>query len=134
GAGQDSASAVFRFYSYRDPRLTETLDDFDQSLEWLATEQHEESKVEEAILGVIGGMDKPGSPAGEAKQAFHAELSGRTLAHRNQIRDRVLKVTLDELKAVGAKYLTPETASFGVVSHAAMADQLKAEGFELKQL
>ena len=134
GAGQDSASGVFRFFSYRDPRLTETMDDFDQSIQWLATENHEESKVEEAILGVIGGMDKPGSPAGEAKQAFHAELAGRTPAHRNQIRDRVLKVTIEDLKAVGAKYLKPEAASIAVVSHAAMADELENLGFELKYL
>ncbi len=31
-------------------------------------------KIEEAILGVVGGLDKPGSPAGEAIQAFHSEL------------------------------------------------------------
>ncbi|MCW8885521.1 MAG: insulinase family protein, partial [Motiliproteus sp.] len=31
GAGQDSASASFRFFSYRDPRLEETLSDFDAS-------------------------------------------------------------------------------------------------------
>ncbi|MDF1643537.1 MAG: insulinase family protein [Pseudomonadales bacterium] len=134
GAGQDSASGVFRFFSYRDPRLTETMDDFDQSIQWLATENHEDSKVEEAILGVIGGMDKPGSPAGEAKQAFHAELAGRTPAHRNQIRDRVLKVTIEDLKAVGAKYLKPEAASVAVVSYAAMADELENLGFELKHL
>ena len=30
GAGQDSGIAAFRFYSYRDPRLSETLADFDR--------------------------------------------------------------------------------------------------------
>ena len=36
GAGQDSGEAAFRFFSYRDPRLTETLDDFDASIKWLS--------------------------------------------------------------------------------------------------
>ena len=35
GAGFDADSAAFRFYSYRDPRLAETLADFDRALAWL---------------------------------------------------------------------------------------------------
>ena len=63
GAGQDSASAAFRFFSYRDPRLTETLDDFDASLVWLKDNQHEAEELEQAILGVVSQIDKPKSPA-----------------------------------------------------------------------
>ena len=36
--------------------------------------------LEEAILGVIGSMDKPSSPAGEGKQDFHNRLFGRSHA------------------------------------------------------
>ncbi|MCK5681944.1 insulinase family protein, partial [bacterium] len=53
GAGHDSGSAAFRFYSYRDPRFTATLDDFDKSLIWLQENRHEARQVEEAILGVV---------------------------------------------------------------------------------
>ena len=35
GASHDSANGVFRFYSYRDPRLMETFDDFRASVDWL---------------------------------------------------------------------------------------------------
>ncbi|MFV1993675.1 MAG: insulinase family protein, partial [Acidiferrobacterales bacterium] len=35
GAGHDTDNACFRFYSYRDPRLAQTLDDFDASIDWL---------------------------------------------------------------------------------------------------
>jgi len=34
GATYDSDSAAFRFFSYRDPRLTETLADFDRSIDF----------------------------------------------------------------------------------------------------
>ncbi|MDG1220389.1 MAG: hypothetical protein P8P01_03170, partial [Schleiferiaceae bacterium] len=53
GASQDNNIAAFRFYSYRDPRLSETMDDFYASLQWLAENDHQEAQLEEAILGVI---------------------------------------------------------------------------------
>ena len=34
GASQDSSIGAFRMYSYRDPRLEGTLDDFDTAIEW----------------------------------------------------------------------------------------------------
>ncbi len=127
GASQDSNIAAFRFYSYRDPRLTETLDDFDASLRWLQESAHDWQAVEEAILGVIGSMDKPGSPAGEAKQTYQAELFGRTREKRERFRNRVLQVTLDDLQRVAATYLQPDKASIALVTHAgnrALVEQL----------
>jgi len=41
GAGHDADNATFRFFSYRDPRLGETLDDFDNAIDWLLSEKHE---------------------------------------------------------------------------------------------
>jgi presequence protease len=116
GASQDNGIAAFRFFSYRDPRLTETLADFDRALDWLASGSHAPRRVEEAILGVIAGLDKPGSPAGEAKQTFHAELHGRDRARRERFRNRVLQVGLDDLRRVAAGYLIPERASTAVIT------------------
>lgn len=125
---------VLNFFSYRDPRLTETLDDFDKSIEWLLNEEHTDLQVEEAILGVIGSMDKPGSPAGEAKQAFHNELYGRTPEQRQRYRERVLKVTAGDLKRVGEKYLKPENASIAVVTNPANEELVKELGLEIIHL
>lgn len=117
GAGQDNGIGAFRFFSYRDPRLEETLRDFEQSLDWLHSETHAWQQVEEAILGVISAIDKPGSPAGEAKQTFHAELSGRTRASRERFRKRVTEVTLDDLQRVARTYLGNDRASTAVITH-----------------
>jgi hypothetical protein len=70
GAGYHPDSGAFRFHSYRDPRLADTLADFDRALDWLQTWDHPARTLEEAILGVIAAIDKPGSPAGEAISAF----------------------------------------------------------------
>ena len=134
GASHEPGNACFRFFSYRDPRLTETLDDFDRSIEWLLNEEHSELQVEESILGVIGSMDKPGSPAGEAKQAFHNELYGRTPAQRQLYRERVLKVTVDDLKRVGKKYLKAENASIAVVTNPTNESIVKELGLEIHHL
>ena len=34
GASQDCHTGAFRFFSYRDPRIEGTLNDFDQSIQW----------------------------------------------------------------------------------------------------
>ncbi|MBQ0711805.1 MAG: insulinase family protein [Porticoccus sp.] len=128
GAGQDSNIAAFRFFSYRDPRIEGTLNDFDQSLIWLQNENHEWSQVEQAILGVISSIDKPGSPAGEAKQTFHAELYGRTREVREVFRNQVKAVTLADLQRVADTYLVEDKASTVVITNpdnAAVADSLK---------
>lgn len=117
GASFDSDSGAFRFYSYRDPRLAETLADFDASIDWLLNEQHETRLLEEAILGVIAGIDKPASPAGEAKKAFHAALHGRTPEQRRRFRSRVLEVSEADLKRVASTYLKAERATTAVVSN-----------------
>ena len=134
GASHEPGNACFRFFSYRDPRLAETLEDFDKSIEWLINTEHSALQVEEAILGVIGSMDKPGSPAGEAKQAYHNELYGRTPEQRQLFRERVLKVAVDDLKRVGAEYLKPEKASIAVITSHAHEDLVKGLGLDIKQL
>ena len=124
GAGQDSNTASFRFYSYRDPRLEETLEDFDHAISWLLETKHEDEQLEQAILGVVSSIDKPGSPAGEAKQSFHNNLFGRTHKQRSAFRQRILKVSLDDLKRVASTYLTPDSASIAVITNQSTAEQL----------
>ena len=116
GASQDSGVAAFRFYSYRDPRLVSTLNDFDLAVSWMLDNRHDYRALEEAILGVIGGMDKPSSPAGEAKQHFHNRLFGHSHDMRELFRQRILAVELDDLHRVVETYLKPELASTAVVT------------------
>ena len=126
GAGQDNGDAIFRFFSYRDPRIEGTLDDFDRALEWLASSEDDPQRLQEAILGVVSSMDKPRSPAGEAKSAYHNSLFGRTPEVRQEFRQRILAVTLDDLKRAAATWLKPEKASMAVVTSQKTAETLDA--------
>lgn len=126
GAMQDSNAAAFCFYSYRDPRAEETLNDFYASLDWLAEQPIDAQKLEEAILGVIASIDKPGSPAGEAKQTFMANLYGRTPELRQALRAKVLKVTAEDLQRVAETYLRPDLASRVLITNSNTAAKLDA--------
>jgi Zn-dependent M16 (insulinase) family peptidase len=121
GASQDNQTGAFRFYSYRDPRIAGTLTDFDDSIDWVQKQNLGYEKIEEAILGVVGGLDKPGSPAGEAIQAFHAELNGRGKACTEQFRNQVLAVTEADLKRVASAYLSQDAAQTAVITNTELA-------------
>jgi len=119
GADQDANSAAFRFFSYRDPRLSETLEDFDRAVDWVLEKDHDWQPVEEAILGVISGLDRSTSPAGAARQAFYHELFGRTPELRKAFRQQVLELKLTDLQQVAARYLKNGDSSVAVLSNSA---------------
>ena len=134
GASQDNYSGAFRFYSYRDPRLSETLDDFENAISWLLENQHDDRLLEEAILGVVATLDKPGSPAGEARQAFMGEIFGRTPEIKTQFRDRVLATTLADLKRVAETYLTEQNRNTAVLTGPQASDMAVELGLATEQL
>lgn len=134
GASYQSDIAAFRFHSYRDPRLKDTLQDFSKSLEWLASDKHEDRLVEEAILGVISAIDKPSSPAGEAKDAFQNQLFGRTPELRRSFRAKILNVTLNDLQRVGETYFKPDDVSIAVITNSENSQVLNELNLEQIQL
>lgn len=134
GASQDSGSASFKFFSYRDPRLQGTLDDFDHAIEWMHGPKHADYMLEEAILGVISAMDKPSSPAGEAKQAFYNEIFERSLEFRMAYRNLVLNVTLDDLRRVTTTYLDPGKASIGIITNKELLQECTESNLEIYEL
>jgi len=134
GADQDANSASFRFFSYRDPRFEETLHDFDRAVDWVVSGQHQWRQVEEAILGVISAMDKPSSPAGEAKQHFYNAVFGRTREQRAAFRKRVLEVQVDDLREVALRYLQGKPSSTGVLSSTGQLKTAEKLGLEVFSL
>ena len=107
GAQQDSASRSFRFFSYRDPNCKETFNAFNESIEWSLKSINSE-KLEEGILGVISSIDKPGSPAGEARADFNQNIRGIDQSKRKTFRNRVINCSVEKLVEVSNKYFTGE--------------------------
>lgn len=105
GAGYDANACAFKFFSYRDPHCAETFAHFEASIEWLLSEPQSAEQLEEAILGIISGMDKPGSPAGEAIKACFANLHNRGEDWQRKMRAAILAVTIDDIQRVAKQYL-----------------------------
>ncbi|MDO5651975.1 MAG: insulinase family protein [Moraxella sp.] len=105
GASFDSNAAAFRFFSYRDPNCAASFEHFTKSIDWLLDTTHEADKLEEAIMGIIAGMDKPASPAGEAVKSCFADLHERGESWQQALRAKILAVTLDDLQRVASTYL-----------------------------
>ncbi|VAW58972.1 hypothetical protein MNBD_GAMMA11-1910, partial [hydrothermal vent metagenome] len=70
----------------------------------------------------------------EARQAYHNGIYGRTPEQRQLYRERVLKVTVADLKRVGEKYLRPEKASIAVIANPASEAEVKALELDIIQL
>tara|TARA_Y100000588_G_scaffold296505_1_gene316992 strand:+ start:3985 stop:6891 length:2907 start_codon:yes stop_codon:yes gene_type:complete len=117
GAQYDPDSATFRFFSYRDPRLADTLSDFDRSLDWLGT-SNDSRRLEESILGVIRHLDVARTPADTAINAFYDNADGRTQEFRLRYREAVLTMTFEEINIIAQKYLHPHPGCTAVVTNA----------------
>ena len=133
-AHHDADAGAFGFSSYRDPRLTDTLADFESAVSWVQEGIHGPRELEEAILSVISQLDRPESPPGEATRSFFAGLNGRDPKRRRQFRRDVLDVSLADLQRVAATYLRPDRASVAVLSNAATLAEAEHLGLTLNSI
>lgn len=121
GASYDRETGVFRTFSYRDPRLMETYEDFDRGLIMIA----DGSKLMEdllfgALLGCISQIDKPLTPLSETLQSLRLTLLGESLEEKSIIRAHLLDVTLDDLRSAARSLLEGERADVSIsgITHA----------------
>ena len=131
GAGYDANACAFKFFSYRDPHCAETFAHFEASIEWLLSEPQSAEQLEEAILGIISGMDKPGSPAGEAIKACFANLHNRGEDWQRKMRAAILAVTIEDIQRVAKQYLQGQQHVRAVLAPYDKEDSVKDLGFKV---
>ena len=107
GANYFPDSQSFKFFSYRDPRLFETIADFKDSIQWVLSDKNKE-QLEQATLGVIRGLDSSLSKIAEADRSFMASLYGKRDCDIAAFRQGVLGVSHIKLVEVAEKYLLKE--------------------------
>ena len=132
GASQDSNNKVFKFFSYRDPKCTETFKEFKKSREW-SIKNITEEQLEEGVLGVISSIDKPLSPFGEAMSDFMSSLDQKTQDERLSFRSKVKECSLADLAMVSEKYLFYESKRSAIAGQN-YETELKDLGFEIKNI
>ena len=132
GASQDSHNKVFKFFSYRDPRCSETFEEFENSRKW-SLEGITSEQLDEGILGVISSIDKPLSPYGEAVSDFMNELDKKSQEDRLLFRSRVKDCTLEDLAKVSKKYLFGSSKK-SVLAGESFKDEISKLGFDIKNI
>ena len=132
GASQDSSNKVFKFFSYRDPKCSETFDEFKNSREW-SIKYITEEQLEEGVLGVISSIDKPLSPFGEAMSDFMSKLDQKSQDERLHFRAKVKECKLADLMYVSEKYLFGESKRSAIAGQNYEAELVKL-GFKIKNI
>lgn len=127
-------SGIFTMLSYRDPRLAETYRDFERAIAWVIDAPLSREHIEEAIIGVIGDLDKPQSPYEEALHAWRMKERGVTPEMRIAFRTGVLECTDVQLKAAAVKYLFGKTPSRAAFASDATADLAGLDAVDLHAL
>ena len=132
GAMQDSNNKIFKFFSYRDPKCSETFQEFKKSRKW-SLKNITQDQLDEGILGIVSSIDKPLSPFGEAMSDFSMNLDKKDLEKRLEMRSLVKNLTLNDLIDVSQKYLFNESKK-SVIAGKNYIDEMKKMNFEIKNI
>ena len=108
GAGNNPMAGHFSFYAYRDPRISTTLQAFEDAVQHIADGHFTEEDLVEAKLEVIQGADSPVAPGSRASLAYSWLRSGKTLERRQAFRDRLLAATREEVAHAVRTHLVPQ--------------------------
>lgn len=94
----DMNSGVFTYLSYRDPNLLGTLDNYDNTPQFLRQLDLSELELTRSIIGTIGDMDPHLLPDAKGYISMVRYLTRYTDEERQRIREEVLSATVDDFK------------------------------------
>jgi Zn-dependent M16 (insulinase) family peptidase len=97
----DRRSGIFAYLSYRDPNLLGTLDNFDQTGQFLRHLELSDDELEKAIIGAIGLVDAYLLPDAKGYTSMMRHLTGDTEEIRQQMRDEILSTTVHDFRRFG---------------------------------
>lgn len=107
GASYAPHTGNFHFYSYRDPNLSKTIDEFQKALEKISHGKFTKIELEEAKFGVIQAIDAPVPPGNRAMTAYSWKRAGRTAQDRQNFRKAVLSATKEDVASAVKDLLLP---------------------------
>ena len=134
GARYCERTCTVRMFSYRDPRLAQTLRDFDGALEALRRHPPQGRRLEEAILRTVREIDKPKAFQIAALERYLDELQGRGSQGGLSLRASVLGAEPGRLRDVAERYLSPEQGCAGVLAGAGREAELDRLGLPWRRL
>jgi Zn-dependent M16 (insulinase) family peptidase len=101
----NTGGGTFFLGSYRDPNIIRTYLTYDQAVTWVTDGEIGAEQLKEAILGACGDVDPLESPDIKGRREAINRLTGFTRAERERFKQRLLKVTADDLRRVAKTYM-----------------------------
>jgi len=123
---------LFSFLSYRDPRIVETLEIYQEAMAFMTDGKMAPEEMEKAIVGTIGALDRPMDPSGRGTVAMIRELAGITDDARRRFREAILDASTDSLREAAVGYFRAMRKDEGVAVYAS-EDSLSAANQRLQQ-
>jgi len=135
GFAQASTGAGF-FYlgSYRDPNVVRTYEVFDRAVKWVLESPIEDEALKEAILGACGDVEPLESPDIKGRREAVNRLTGFTLEERERFKQRLLRVTAEDLMRVTETYLAHGHGAQATVAGAELIAEAKKQWPDLFQV
>ena len=134
GARYCARTCTVRMFSYRDPRLAETLRDFEGALESLCRHPPQGRGLEEAILRTVREIDRPKAFQVDALERYLDELQDPGPQGSLSLRASVLGAEPGRLRDVAQRYLTPDRGCDGVLAGAGREAELDRLGLPWRRL
>jgi Zn-dependent M16 (insulinase) family peptidase len=86
--------------SYRDPNLKKTVEVFEKTGDYVRSFDADERTMTKYIIGAIGDMDVPMTPAVKGSRSSGAYLSNLDFADVQKERDELLNCTKEDIQAL----------------------------------
>ena len=91
-------NGMMYFGSYRDPNLTETLDVFAGTADYIRNFEASEREMDKFIIGTMSGIDTPLTPQMKGSAAATCWLRGITKADRQKNREQILDARQQDIR------------------------------------
>ena len=86
------------FGSYRDPNIKKTYEAYNEVPKFIEELDADEDAMTKYVLGAIGKLDRPLSPAMKGSYCAGAYLAGLTTADYQKERDELINATAEDLR------------------------------------
>lgn len=87
------------FYSYRDPKLADTLEVYKKAVDYIREFTADEREMTKYIIGTIGEMDTPLSPRAKGARSFDLYMSDISFDMVQNTRNYILAATDEDIRA-----------------------------------
>lgn len=100
GAFMAQPNGRIGFVSWRDPHLNRTMQVYRDAVDYVANFEASEEEITKYIIGTMSNIDVPMTPRMEGERGLNAANSGNTFERAQKIRDQILDVTVEDIRAL----------------------------------